>query len=147
VCIPRGHQRELVGRQRPADAGRDHESHLFAVALLEIAQEAAVYLLVAVRRPRQGPDERGLAAGADGDHQGVVGQPFAGARDRRAGPVVHLDERAGNEAGPEVLGDRVEAVALRMPARERLGDRHRPVHELLLRGQQRALDALAGEVA
>jgi hypothetical protein len=38
-------------------------------------------------------------------------------------------------------------VALRMSARERLGDGHRPVHELLLRGQQRALDALAGQVA
>ena len=63
------------------------------------------------------------------------------------GAVVHLDQRVADETGLEVLRDVVEAVMLRMTARERLGDRHRPVHEVLLWRQQGALDALAGQVA
>jgi hypothetical protein len=34
-----------------------------------------------------------------------------------------------------------------MTAPERRRDRHRPVHELRLRGEQRALDQVAGQVA
>jgi len=33
-----GHERELVGGQRPGDAGRHHEGHGAAVALLEVAR-------------------------------------------------------------------------------------------------------------
>ena len=36
---------------------------------------------------------------------------------------------------------------LRAPAAERLADGHRAIDEVHLRGQQRALDAVAGEVA
>jgi hypothetical protein len=147
VRVPGGHQGELVGRQRPVDTGRNHECHVLGVALLDIAQEAAVDLVVAVRSPRQGPGERGFASGADGDHQGVVRQLLAGAHDRGARPVVHSDQRAVDEAGSQIVGDRVEPVALRTPAGERLGDRHRPIDELLFRSQQRSLDPLAGQVA
>ena len=102
--------------------------------------------MVALGRPRQRALERGFASGPDGDYQSVVGQPLAGARDRRARPVVDRGERAAEEARAQVPGNGVEAVTLRMPARERLCDRHRPVDELFLRGQQRALDAFAGQV-
>ena len=96
--VPGGHQRELVGRQRPRDVRRDHERDPLGVALLEVAQQAAIDLVVALRGPRQRALERGLAAGADGHHQRVVGQPLAGARDRRARPVVDFRQRAADEA-------------------------------------------------
>ena len=65
--LPGGHQRELVGRQRPRDADRDDERDALGVALLEVAQQAAEDLGVGLRRP---------------------GQHRAGARARCAAPIA-----------------------------------------------------------
>ncbi len=51
--LARGHQRELVGRQRPRGAGRDDDRQPAGVALLQVAQQAAVDLRVAARPPRR----------------------------------------------------------------------------------------------
>ena len=91
--------------------------------------------------------QRLLGRGADGHDERVVGEPVAAGGDGRVGGVVDRGERAADQARADVGGDPVEPLALRAAARERLGNGHRAVDELVLGGEQGARDAVAGKVS
>jgi hypothetical protein len=142
--LPGGHQCQLVGGQRPSHPRRHDERHALEVALVEVAQQAAEQLGVGLRRPGQHPAKRRLAAGADRDQQGVVGQALAGAGDGDVVGGIDLGQHPINKLGANVRGDVRQRVSVRATAAERLGDRHRAVDEVRLGGEQRQLDAVPG---
>jgi hypothetical protein len=131
VRVPRRHQRELVGRQRPGRTRRDHERDALRVTLLEVAAQPAEHLRVAFGRPGDSPAEDRLAAGSRGDHKRVVAQFVALIARGGAASVVHSGQGTGHELGADVLGDLGCADALTVAAPKRLRRRHRPEDELI----------------
>jgi hypothetical protein len=81
------------------------------------------------------------------ENQGVIRNRSTSLGVRHPSRRINPPEAVHHERGPEVVNDRRQWVTLRGSVGERLADRHRAVHEIRLRGNQRKTDALAGEVA
>jgi hypothetical protein len=116
--LPGSHQVQLVRRQRPGDADGHDERHAFRVTLIEVSQQTAIDLGVALRRPRECPRQRGFGSGADADHECVICHAAVVVRDGLAPVDVDLDESALHQLGIELACDRVEPVAFGAAPRE-----------------------------
>ena len=142
-----GQQRELVDRQAPGDAGRDHERDPPRIAALDVLHDA-VHGIGVVRAPEGGrARERRLGARAERDQQRVVAQLTPTGRLHGVRLGVHGLQAVDDTLEVKVARDRVERVAAGDRERERVGDADRPVRELVVGGEQRDGDALAGEIA
>ena len=149
--VPRlagGHQRELVGGQRPDRPGRHDDRDPLRVALVNVAQQAAVDLGIAARPPGR----RALDAGAPHARRErraarrTSALPPRAAAPRR-GRRRRRPSRRCTSSAPASSREPRERHAVRVAERERLGDRERPVRELGVGRDQRQVDPIARERA
>jgi len=137
------HQRELVGRQRPDRPGRHDDRERLRIALLYIAQQQAVGVGVTTGPPGRGSLHAadGVAAGRDYKRveraRAAIGEPQLARR------VVDADDGRLHELGAGVLREAAQRHPVRTPERERLRDRHRPVREVRVGGDQRDAHTVA----
>ena len=132
-----GHQRELVGRQRPDRAGRHDDREALRVALLEVAQQAAVGIRVAAREPRRRSLDAGHRPGARSQQQRVEAERAAVGEPHLAGVVVDGLDALEHELGAGVGSEARERHPVGVAEAERLADRERPVGEIGVRRDQR----------
>jgi hypothetical protein len=142
----RGHQRQLVERQRPAALRRHDEGdavHVAALDVLDHAAEGLVEMAVVdrgrVRVPVAGP-------GAQRQQQGLVAERAARGRVHGPGGGVDPGERVRDELGARVGGDPFDGIAPRGGVGEGLAHAHRPVGERELTREQGDVDRVAGQV-
>ena len=141
---PRGHEHELVERERPDGAPGSGEDDAADVTGGELVEERPDPIRVGRPAKRQRARDRLRRLGADRDQQRVVRHRA----DRRLGLAaagVHALERAENEgrAGGRCQGSELEA--LRLAQLERLGDGQRPVPEVRLGPDQLDVEPLLCE--
>ena len=128
----RGHERELVEGQRPDVPGRERERDALDEPGLGRAQERAEGVAVGRAAKGERAAERRLRAGADRDHERVVLDFYAVGRDGDLAGRVHTLELAGSEPRTGLRRERGELERTGCPEPERLGDRERPVPEVVL---------------
>ena len=132
----RGHQRELVQRQRPHRANRLDECEAPGVALLDILHDA-LEGRVGVRVPKRGDVFIGLnLPGADRHEQGVVLNPPSVARVDDLSIGIDPRKHVLRPVGARVTRDAPQRIVARRPRRERLAHGHGAVDELLVGGDQ-----------
>jgi hypothetical protein len=142
-----GLQRQLVERHRPKPLRGRHERDLARVALLDVPHEPAQ------RRPdraivdRDHPLKRRVQLRSSGDHERVVVDLLAVARDDPTRGAVDAGQRTAHMARAEVEGYRRQRDVPDLRDAKRLGDRHRAVVKVSIRGQQRDLHQVAGHGA
>ena len=132
----RGHESELVQRQRPHRAKRLDERDAPGVTLLDVLDDALVGR-VGIRVPERGDVLVWLdQPGTDRDQKRVVvdASSLGGVDD--LGVSFNPSERVLREFRPGVLRDVAQRIAPRRPERERLTHSHGPVDEFLVRGDQ-----------
>ena len=144
--LPRGHQRELIGRQRPRNLGRHHEGDLADVALLEIPQQSSEGIGVTLGPPGQRLFERDLGLAASGDEQCLEAERLTLDRGDQTFVGVDAIERSADEADAQVARELRKGVPVHASHRERLGHRQRAVDEILLRTEERDVHAIGRHV-
>ena len=90
--------------------------------------------------------QRPRGAGADGHDERAVAQLAAAGQPHDVAAGDDLDRGVADQLGAEPARDLGELVALGVPEGERLGGGQRPVGEVLLGGDERRADAVAGQV-
>jgi hypothetical protein len=133
------HERELVGRQRPARAPGHGERHPSDLSPLDLVEEVAHGDAVGRAAERQRAGDRRLGHGAAGEQQSVVAEDGVARRPGLATVGVHA--RQGSESDERADGVRqlAEVEVTHLAEVERLCDRDRPVPEARLGREQ--LDA------
>ncbi len=141
-----GHERELVERERPHDAGRHQEGDAANAAVCDVVEELAVPGGAALvdEGQRVGKDREPI--GAERHHELVVAL-VAGIGDGKAPVDVHAAQATQSERRAVLLAEGGCRVASDRPQLEGLGDRQGPVDELLVRGEHGDLDLVAREIA
>ncbi len=142
----RGQQRELVERQRPAQAGARDEGNAAHIAALDVLDDPAEQLVHAAVVDHDAVCEGGARPRPDRDDQRVVVQLGAALGVCDAPLGVDMREAVGDHLGAGLRGDPRDRVAARRRQRERLADGHRAVDELGVRRHDRDRDEFAGEV-
>jgi hypothetical protein len=107
------------------------------VARLEVGEQSGERLGGAFGAEGDGVTVHRLRPRADRDQQGVVVERGPAADDHPSRIGVDLAQGVLHERGAELTRDRVERMAGGVTQAERLGDRHRAVHELGLGSEQR----------
>ena len=143
--LVRGHERELVRRQRPARPGRDDERHPPRVALPDVREQAGHPLVPAALVPRERVPVGGDRRHAGREQQGVVAQALPALGDDDAIPVVDRGDDVGHQPRAGVAGDLRHRHVPHAVAEEQVRDEERLVDEVLLGVDERELDAVAGE--
>ena len=140
------HQRELVRRQRPDGARRDHDRDPLHVALVEVAQQAAVELGIAAGPPRRRALDARHGTAAGRHDQLVVVQRGPAREPGAAEAVVDLLERVDEQLRSGLLREARERHLVRVTETERLGHGERLVRELGVWGDEREAGALSGHL-
>ena len=146
VQVTRGHERELVQRQRPHSLRGKRERHRLGLAGDQVVQQTAQDRYVTTAAEGEGPGKRRPGHRTGSDHEDV---------ERNPSPVVgHGDPAADFDVGQHAVHelsasllreDLGQVVHARFPAVERFGDGHRTVDELPLTRQQGDVDKTTGE--
>ncbi len=142
-----GHQRQLVGGQRPDGAGRDDDGQRLRVALVDVGEQAAEHVGVAARLPG---DRTGHAIDRDRAHrhqQRVEAQGLAAGQPHLARCVVDADQRVVHEPGAGLGGEGLQRDLEGVAHGEGLGHRERPVDEMRMRRDERQGDPVVGQRA
>ena len=141
-----GHDRELVDRQRPRDAGRNRErdaAQITARGRVEHAGEHR-HVLRAGENERARSGERSPRANRDDER--VVLEPIPAARHRDAIAVVNGGQHPCDELGVAVTSDLGERRRGRATETERFGHRRRAVQKLGAGREQGEADVAPGEL-
>jgi hypothetical protein len=138
-----GHERQLVGRQRPHGAQRYHDRHPLGVALVDVAQQPAVDVWLPLWPPRRGAVDAGHCPAARRKEQRVEALGAAVAQPRLAVRVVGPDDRIDDQFGTGLVRDPLEGDVVGVAQPERLGHGQRAIGEVGVRGDQAQRHALA----
>ena len=141
------HQRELIDRQRPGHARRDHEREVVDVAAVDILEQPAHLLIQTRVVKRHGFREARLRPGAERQQDRVVPDLRAGLGAQRARVRIDRREGLGDQRGAQVGRDLADGVALRGAVGERLTHGQGPVDEVRVRRDQRHIEALGAKLA
>jgi hypothetical protein len=145
-AVPGGHDRQLIQRQRPRRATRNHECDLADVAPFEIRDQVGQGLgRVGTAECDRVPEGRERSC-ADGEYQLVVGHHGAARRADLVPFVGYPRERVRQEAGAEVIGELRECAAVRASGCEWLRGAGRPVGEIGIRRHHRDADAVGRQL-
>ena len=141
---PRGrHQRHLVGRERPTGLGRHDDRDAAGQPGREVdegfVEGGGLELAVEDDAVLVG----GHGAGADRDHEHVVGEPLPGVQDRHAILRFDAGQGGGTQAGVLFVGELGQRIAAGSAEAEGLAHLERAVREVGLRGDERDLQPAA----
>jgi hypothetical protein len=146
--MPRGQQRQLVERQRPARRlGRD-EGDPPDAPVREVVEQGPHGRGAPRPRERQRIVERRQRPCSRRQHQRVlVGQRVAGMEHDASSASVDSRHAAPHKCGAEVLGDPLQRIPAGLAEPKWLEDRHRLIDKVRLRRHERRPNAIAGQVA
>ena len=142
----RGHQRQLVERQQPADAARSREDQPAGESPLDVVEEAREVLAESGRRDGERAGNGDAKARARRDQQRVVLDVPTAGRDSQPGVGPHRLEPVRNEGRPIVRDDPPQVESPDTLVAEQRSKLERPVDELGVRRDELDLDTLLGEL-
>jgi hypothetical protein len=144
--VPRGQQRELVQRQRPAHHRRRDEGDPPDGSLLELIEQRTHGRAAFRPAERQRIVERRQHPRPGREDQRVVAHRVAAAQHDAQRGWVERRHAGLHQLGAEVLDDPPQRVPPRLTEPERLGDGHRPVDEIRFPRDERHAGSVTGQV-
>jgi hypothetical protein len=141
------HQRQLVGRQRPAAAGRRDDRDGVGQARAQVGDDLVESLDVVRALEADAMLVGRVGGGSDGEHEHVVGQYLAGLQAHEVLGVLDARDRVLHERDVELGRELGERVALRPTRAERLEDLERTDREVVPGCHERQCHAVTHEPA
>ena len=131
-----GHQRQLVCRQAPDGADRNCEDDGSRLAGLDLGQQLLDSLPVRRSAERDRAVDSRLRHGTTGDEEHRVRNCATCGRVRDVASRIHRGELTFRQCRSDLRRERSQLEVLHRPELEGLGNGHRPVPEVGVRGEQ-----------